>query len=124
MKRAMLAGVLYVVAIGGLHPMNADGRTLAQIVWAVTGFNPHGPKFYLLNANGPTMLRRAVRYAIEAKMDIILFSGTFEGGGNGDGRGPINRIIADALAADIIWINAAGNYGGPVFNWPGDILPS
>ena len=34
------------------------------------------------------MLRRAVRYAIEQKVDLILFSGSFEGGGNGDGRGP------------------------------------
>src|SRR4029079_11599374 len=38
------------------------------------------------------------------------------GGGYGDGRGPINRMVADALAADIIWINAAGNYGGHVYN--------
>ena len=105
-------------------PLNAHGRTMAQIIWAVTGFHPHGPKFYLLNANGPTMLRRAVRYAIENKIDIILFSNTFEGGGNGDGRGPVNRIVADALAADIIWINAAGNYGGHVYNGPADILPS
>jgi hypothetical protein len=105
-------------------PQNAHGRTMAQIIWAVTGFNPHGPKFYLLNANGPTMLRRAVRYAIENKIDIILFSNTFEGGGNGDGCGPINRVVADALAAGIIWINAAGNFGGHVFNGPVEILPS
>lgn len=105
-------------------PLNAHGRTMAQIIWAVTGFHPQGPKFYLLNANGPTMLRRAVRYAIENKIDIILFSNTFEGGGNGDGRGPINRIVADALAADIIWINAAGNFGGHVYSGPVDLMPS
>jgi hypothetical protein len=104
-------------------PGNSHGRTMAQIIWAVTGFSPQGPKFYLLNANGPTMLRRAVRYAIEAKVDIILFSGIFEGGGNGDGRGAINRIVADALAANIIWINAAGNYGNHVYNGSVDIQP-
>jgi hypothetical protein len=103
---------------------NAHGRTLAQIVWAVTGSHPGGPQFYLLNANGPTLLRRAVRYAIEAKVDLILFGGSFEGAGNGDGRGPINRIVADALAADILWINAAGNHGGHVYNGPVDLLPS
>jgi hypothetical protein len=103
-------------------PLNAHGRMMAQIVWAVTGLSARGPKFYLLNANGPTMLRRAVRYAIEAKVDIILFSNTFEGGGNGDGRGPINRVVADALAAEIIWINAAGNYGGHVYNGPVTLL--
>jgi hypothetical protein len=100
----------------GFAPGNAHGRTMAQIIWGVTGFSSAGPKFYLLNANGPTMLRRAIRYAIEAKVDIILFSNVFEGGGYGDGRGPINRMVADALAADILWINAAGNYGGHVYN--------
>ena len=104
-------------------PTNRHGRAMAQIVWAVTGSNPGGPKFFLLNANGPTMLRRAVRYAIEQKVDIILFSGSFEGGGNGDGRGPINRVVADATAADILWINAAGNYGHRVFNGPVRLLP-
>jgi hypothetical protein len=100
------------------EPGNRHGRTMAQIVWAVTGFHPNGPKFYLLNASGPTMLRRAVRYAIEQKVDLILFSGSFEGGGNGDGRGPINRAVADALAAGILWVNAAGNYGHCVYNGP------
>jgi hypothetical protein len=101
-----------------LDPTNVHGRVMAQIVWSVTGSNPGGPQFYLLNANGPTMLRRAVRYAIEQKVDLILFSGVFEGAGNGDGRGPINRVVADALAADILWVNAAGNYGHRVYNGP------
>jgi len=107
----------------GLEPGDRHGRVMAQIVWAVTGSRPDGPKFYLLNANGPTMLRRAVRFAIERRVDLILFSGSFEGGGDGDGRGPINRVVADALAADIPWINAAGNYGGRVYNGPIRILP-
>jgi hypothetical protein len=106
----------------GLQPLNRHGRVMAQIVWEVTGARPGGPKFYLLNANGPTMLRRAVRYAIEQKVDVILFSGTFEGGGNGDGRGPINRIVDDALAAGILWINSAGNYGRHVYSGPVSIL--
>jgi hypothetical protein len=105
-------------------PLNTHGRMMAQIIWGVTGSHPQGPKFYLLNANGPTMLRRAVRYAIEAKVDIVLFCGTFEGGGNGDGRGPINRAVADALAADILWINAAGNYGSHVYEGPVEVLSS
>jgi hypothetical protein len=105
------------------EPFNHHGRIMAQIVWAVTGMHPGGPKFYLLNANGPTMLRRAVRYAIEQGVDIILFSGSFEGGGDGDGRGPINRIVDQALAQDILWINAAGNYGRRVYNGSMYVLP-
>jgi hypothetical protein len=104
-------------------PGNRHGRAMAQIIWAMTGAKPEGPQFFLLNANGPTMLRRAVRYAIEAKVDIILFSDVFEGGGNGDGRGPVNRIVADAIAAGIIWINAAGNYGRCVYNGPVQVGP-
>ena len=105
-----------------LEPGNRHGRVMAQIVWAVSGKDPRGPKFYLLNANGPTMLRRAVRLAIERRVDVILFSGSFEGGGSGDGRGPINRVAADALAAGIVWINAAGNYGRRVYEGPVRIL--
>jgi hypothetical protein len=105
------------------EPVNRHGRIMAQIVWAVTGSRADGPKFYLLNANGPTMLRRAVRYAIEEKVDLILFSGSFEGGGNGDGRGPIDRVVDDAVAANILWVNAAGNYGRRVYGGPVRLLP-
>ena len=98
------------------EPLNRHGREMAQIVWSVTGSKPGGPKFYLLNANGPTMLRRAVRYAIEKQVDVILFSGSFEGGGSGDGKGPIDRVVDKAVARGILWINAAGNYGGRVYN--------
>ena len=104
------------------EPLNRHGRIMAQIIWAVTGSHPGGPQFYLLNASGPTMLRRAVRYAVEQKVDIILFSGSFEGGGNGDGRGPINAIVDEALGSNILWINAAGNYGRRVYNAPVRVL--
>ena len=99
-------------------PGEAHGRLMAQLVWAATGGSQFGPHFYLLNANGPTLFRRAVRYAIEQKVDIILFSGTFEGAGNYDGRGPINAAVDEATAAGIIWINAAGNSGNMVYNGP------
>jgi hypothetical protein len=69
------------------------------------------------------MLRRAVRYAIEQKVNIILFSASFEGGGNGDGRGPINKVVSEAISAGIIWINASGNYGRRVYNGPVRIEP-
>ncbi len=107
-----------------LDPNNAHGRHMAQLVWAMTGNHPDGPQLYLLNANGPTMFRRAVRFAIELKVDIILFSSTFEGAGNYDGRGPINTAVDEAVAAGIIWINAAGNSGGMVYNGPVDVTPN
>ncbi len=100
------------------EPGGRHGRDMAQIVWAVAGSRPGGPRFFLLNANGPTMLRRAVRHAVEQGVQVILFSGDFEGGGNGDGRGPIDRAVDEAVARGILWINAAGNYGGRAFNAP------
>ncbi len=106
-----------------LEPLNRHGRVMAQIIWGVTGARPEGPRFYLLNANGPTMLRRAVRYAIEQDVNIILFSNVFEGAGNGDGHGPIDRIVDEAIGAGIIWINAAGNDGGWVYEGPVRVLP-
>ncbi len=102
---------------------DAHGRQLAQIVWAAAGNASDGPKFFLLNANGPTMFRRAVRMAIEQKVDVILFGGTFEGAGNYDGRGPINAAVDDAVTAGIVWVNAAGNSGNMVFNGPVDVGP-
>lgn len=99
-------------------PGNSHGRSMAQIVWGLTGHLPNGPKFYLLNANGPTLFRRAVKYAIEQHVDIILFSGVFEGAGNGDGRGFLNRVVGEALSSGIIWINAVGNYGRRTYDGP------
>lgn len=104
-------------------PGNPHGRLMAQVVWAAAGNAPDGPQFFLLNANGPTLFRRAVRYAIEQKVDVILFSGTFEGAGNYDGRGPINAAVTDATTAGIIWVNAAGNTGGAVFDGPVSVGP-
>ncbi|WP_439624580.1 hypothetical protein [Gemmata sp.] len=105
------------------NPGDAHGRLLAQLVWATTGGSPDGPQFYLMNANGPTMFRRAVRMAIELKVDVVLFGGTFEGAGNYDGRGPINAAVDEAVAAGVIWVNAAGNTGGAVYNGPVDVGP-
>ena len=104
-------------------PGEAHGRLMAQLVWAASGGSQFGPHFYLLNSNGPTLFRRAVRYAIEKKVDIIIFSGTFEGAGNFDGRGPINAAVDEATAAGIIWINAAGNSGNMVYNGPVSVDP-
>ena len=104
------------------EPKNRHGRIMARAIWAVTGFRSDGPNLYLLNANGPTMLRRAVRFAIEQRVDIVLFANSFEGGGSGDGAGPINHVVDEALAAKIIWINAAGNYGRRVYHGPIQVL--
>jgi hypothetical protein len=102
----------------GFEPGNPHGRLMAQTIWAVTGSKAEGPKFYLLNANGPTLFRRAIRYAVEQKVNVILFSGHFEGGGNGDGKGSLNAAVDEAIQAGILWANAAGNHHGRVYAGP------
>jgi hypothetical protein len=105
----------------GFAPGNNHGRLMAQIVWATANFAPDGPKFYLLNANGPTMFRRAIHFAVQEQVDVILFCSSFEGIGNFDGKGPINAIVDEALKAGIIWVNAAGNLGRRTYNGPVDV---
>lgn len=107
----------------GFAPGNNHGRLMAQVVWATTNFAADGPKFYLLNANGPTMFHRAVHYAVQEKVDVILFCGSFEGIGNFDGKGAINAIVDEAVKAGIIWVNAAGNFGRRAYNGPVKVGP-
>lgn len=95
----------------------AHGRRVAQLVWAMTGLDYNvSPQIMLLNANGLTNFRRAVRYSIENQVDIILYAQNWEYGGNYDGKGFINATVDEAIEAGIIWINAAGNYGNQVYN--------
>lgn len=105
------------------EPGNAHGRMMAQAVWAVCGSQADGPQFFLLNVNGPTLFRRAVKYAIDKGVHIILFSGHFEGGGNFDGKGTINDAVSEATKAGIIWVNAAGNHHGRVYSGPVTVGP-
>ena len=95
----------------------AHGRRVAQLVWAMTGMSYDvAPQIYLLNANGLTNFRRAVRYAIQEKVDIIVYAQNWEYGGNYDGEGFVNATVYEAIEAGITWINAAGNYGKAVYN--------
>lgn len=95
----------------------AHGRRVAQLVWAMTGMSYDvTPQIYLLNANGLTNFRRAVRYAIQERVDIIVYAQNWEYGGNYDGEGFVNATVYEAIEAGITWINAAGNYGKAVYN--------
>lgn len=102
------------------NPLTLDrhGLSMAQIVWAAVGKPASGPQFLLLNANGLTQFRRAVQYAIEERVDVIQYSENWEYGGNFDGRGFINAEVTRATRAGILWVNAAGNYAGQVYDGP------
>ena len=74
------------------------------------------PDIFLLNANGITNFRRAVFYALDKDVDVILYAQNWEFGGNYDGEGFINKIVSEITAYKAIWVNAAGNYGSMVWN--------
>jgi hypothetical protein len=94
----------------------AHGLGMAQIVWAMTGMIPEGPKFYLVNVNGFSNFKAAVDFVIRQKVDLVLYSQVWPFGGNLDGTGFINSQVDRATSAGILWINAAGNDHGKIYN--------
>jgi hypothetical protein len=94
----------------------SHGLGMAQIVWAMTGQNPQGPQFYLVNTNGFSNFKAAVDYVIAQQIDIVLYSQVWAFGDNFDGQGFINAQVNRATSAGILWINAAGNFGSLVYN--------
>jgi len=105
--------------IKGTHNPEAltnHGLGMAQIVWAMTGKNAQGPKFYLVNTNGFSNFKSAVDFVIQNKVDIVLYSQVWPFGSNFDGKGFINAQVNRATSAGAIWINAAGNYQNMIYN--------
>jgi len=97
---------------------DGHGRRMAQIVYGILNNNQALPQFYYLNSNGLTNFKRAVQYAIDEKVDIILYAQAWEFGGNLDGTGLVNDWVKKASDAGIIWINSAGNYGQAIYQGP------
>lgn len=98
------------------------GTACAEIVHDVAP----GARLYLANIYTSIDLEAAIRWMREQGVEVISHSvGWFEGGG--DGSGPIHEIVAEALDAGILWVNAAGNqaldhHGGPFSDADGDSL--
>jgi hypothetical protein len=102
-----------------MDTLDKHGREMATIVWGMTGMNrADAPEILLVNGFKFFNFERAVQYCVDNKVDIILYSQNYESGGNFDGRGYINAVVNKATSANILWVNAAGNYGGRVFNAP------
>jgi hypothetical protein len=103
---------------GPVNPFSETnhGLSMAQIVWAVTGGHTQGPRFYLINTNGFSNFKAAIDFVINEKIDIVLYSQVWSFGGNFDGTGFINAQVTRATRAGVLWINAAGNFGGRVYN--------
>jgi len=101
----------------GAREMSRDDRHglyLAQGIWKLTGGYSDGPQFYLLNARGASNFFSAIAFAVEQKVDLIVFAQNYYYG-NGAGDGFIDQAVSYATDRGILWINAAGNVGGSVY---------
>jgi len=99
----------------------AHGFYMAKIFWDVLSLGGSDTRFapkelHLYPAFGYTNFKFAVEDAIRRKVDVILYSQTWEYGGNFDGKGFINTLVNKALDTGIVWINNAGNFGDTTFN--------
>ena len=52
---------------------------------------------------------------VRERVDVVLYSQVWTFGSDFDGTGFINAQVSRALASGAIWINAAGNFGGAVY---------
>lgn len=99
----------------------AHGYYMAKIFYEVLTLggkdDRYAPaEFHLYRTYGYSNLKAAVEDAIEREIDIVLYSQTWEYGGNFDGKGFINALVNRALNHGILWVNAAGNFGQTTFN--------
>ena len=106
-------------------PGNFHGTRLAEIVRTAATGTDHwdeavpGPELRLFLTHGPyDKLRESVdglirlRRAHPDRPLIVLYSQIWEFGGNPGRRdGYINKEVSRALAAGVVWVNAAGNQG-------------
>lgn len=97
---------------------DSQGRRLAQLIWAMTGFHDEGPQFRLYNANGLVNFRNAVRDAMAWPADIILNTVNFESFGEFDGTGPVNKLVDEAARAISLWIQSPGEYAKKAYEGP------
>lgn len=69
-------------------------------------------ELHLFNTFGYTKFEYAVNKVIQDRYDLVLYAQTWDTGGNVDTHGFINVLVTRATQAGIVWINAAGEYGG------------
>ncbi len=123
---ALPANTILHRASGEASP-ETHGFYMARIFWSLLSFDGRDTRFapaelHLYPTFGYTNFKNAVDDAIARDVDIILYSQTWEYGGNFDGGGFINALVNRALDAGILWVNNAGNFGDSTFNSPIDTV--
>ncbi len=99
----------------------SHGFYMAKILWSLLSLGGTDERylpaeFHLYNTFGYTNLKSAVEDASSRGVDLILYSQTWEYGGNFDGKGFINKLVNRAIDSGALWINNAGNFGAGTYN--------
>ncbi len=97
----------------GLESTTSHGTAVAEIVYDMAP----DAQLYLMKIADEVDLENAVDEAIRQGVDIINHSVGWFNTSFYDGTGPIAAAVQRARAADILWVNAAGNYG--LRHWQG-----
>jgi len=103
---------------GIAEKLTPHGLLMAKTLWNMTGQTDPSicaPEITLVNAHGYTNLVAAIDWVIENQIDIVVYAINWEYGGNFDGKGFINKEVNRAIDAGVMWINAAGDYQGLVY---------
>lgn len=78
------------------------------------------PQLYLFNTNGYSNLKDSLIKSIELGVDFILYAQVWPYGSNFDGTGYLHVLVNKAVANNIIWFNAAGNFAENI--WRGKLI--
>ena len=113
------------VIVPGPVPLQGEeevhGFYMARILWSLLSLGGTDERYQpaelrLYRTFGYSNFQAAIEDAIAQKVDVILYSQTWDYGGNFDGRGFINKLVDRALDAGILWINSSGNTGTTTYN--------
>jgi subtilisin family serine protease len=103
---------------GELATASDHGTAVAEIVHEMAP----DAQLYLLCVDTDVDLAAAVRYAKSQGVHIVNHSMGWVGPWRADGSGPIGRIVEEARAGGILWVNSAGNEAET--HWSGTYNPS
>ncbi|MDD5703806.1 MAG: S8 family serine peptidase, partial [Dehalococcoidales bacterium] len=90
------------------------GAGCAEIIYDIAP----GATYYFAGCQYDSEFGPAVDWLIGQDVDVISSSIGWPGLGPGDGTGPINEVVDQAIEAGILWVNAAGNHADT--HWGGN----
>jgi subtilisin family serine protease len=103
---------------GELHSADDHGTAVAEIVHEMA---PEA-QLHLVCIESSEDFAAAVEYAKAQGIQVINHSAGWEGPFRNDGNDWFSRVVADARASGILWINSAGNEGEN--HWSGTYNPT